>query len=240
MKQLLNILKPIHLESEDNIFLIGLSLRDGIVRSVKIYNKIYKHNDQIYDFITENWGIFCANCYIKNEDWMQLYPGFSGFTLGIEFDLEAKPPTHVFGYGFKTITNKIIYHAFLINEQKNIINQQDYEYVDCKKMHLPNKPIKTDLIEVQINKVDKYCYCPQINKQNIKQLHKDILNSLSEKNKKFIEYSIDDKSFLLVNYGVSADKEKIYLLTKNKNKIIDIMKFLEKLNLPLDSTVRLH
>ena len=234
MKQLLNIIKPINFDTKDNIYIVGLSLLNGKITDLKIYNKFYSGDPATTRFIRKFWGDFCANCYINNSEWKKIYPGFSGFTLASELDLENESIKYLHAFGFKSFYKKLIFHSFVIDRHKNIIKQQDYEYIKADKITLPPKKISTELVEIQKNQPNKYCYFPKTNKQNAKKIHFDILGSLESRNKKVIEPKIEDKSMLLVNYGMSFEKEKVYLLPKNKNKIQEVLNFVQKLNLDID------
>ncbi len=231
MKSLQNLIQPVVFNGGKNIYVLGLSLSNGKISKIKIYNKIYLH-DNIYDnFLKTFGGQVCLNSYYNTNEWKNSYPGFSGFTVGAEItnDNQCK-----YGYGYKNKKeNEIFFECFYLDEEKNIIAKEKYLYLETEKI-LANNKMKTKLIEIKENDFQCYCYCPKINLINAKEIENKIELCVSKINHQTFKTIKNYKEeFYVLNYGVNKNEEKIYLLSANDSKNINnILLLLEYLKFP--------
>jgi len=228
MKSLKSLIQPIVFNGGKNIYVVGLSLENGNINKVKIYNKIYDKNLIYNDYLNKFGGQACLNAYNNTNEWKNLHPGFSGFTIGVEID---KNNEYKYGFGYKDKKeNQIFFECFYLNKDKNIIAKEKYLYIESEKATINNK-MQTKIIEIKENNFNCYCYCPEINLKNIKEIENKIELSISQINHKFFKlikkYSHE---FCILNYGVNENEEKIYILSKNDPQNVDnVLSLLEYL-----------
>ena len=229
MTSLKNIIQPIIFDSTKNIYAIGLCLKDGEIIKRKIYNKIYEHAPEYTEFLLKFGGEVCRDHYLNSNEWKNYYPGFSGFTVGVE--ITNKHETS-YGYGFKDKKDgDIIFRSFLIDEKGSNYESETYKYIISNQIDIPEKKIKTDLLEIKLSDNNSYCYCPKISFLNILEIEDSIKHSLSAKNKFIFDFIKGlDKEFYILNYGVGSDYEKIYLISNNNKDLDNVYYFLDKIN----------
>lgn len=223
LNQLINIIKPIEFDTSDNIYVIGLNLKNGKIIKIKIYNKIYRHHLKFYNFLYSFGGGDCLNLYCENDVWTKYEAGFSGFTVGVEIFYLNGDLKYKYGYGCKKeMLNNKYFESFIIDENKKIVESEIYKYIPFSQYILSVNKLNTNIIEVQEKNFYNYCYCPTISKNSIFDLQNKIINCLSNDNKNTIK-KIITKDIYLVNYGESYDYQKIYLLHKNKRSIQQVI-----------------
>jgi len=133
-----DIINPVIFDGGKNIYAAGFSIKDGKIRKIKIYNKIYEHLDVYFDFLLSFGGEECLKYYLNTKEWKNLHPGFSGFTVGVEFsyDLEGKIQSN-HGFGFKDFKeNSLTFNAYYLNDNCKIINYEIYDYLLSSKLIL--------------------------------------------------------------------------------------------------------
>ena len=111
-----DIINPVIFDGGKNIYAAGLSIKDGKIKKIKIYNKIYEHLDVYHDFLLGFGGEECLKYYTDTKEWKNLHPGFSGFTVGVEFnyDLKGKIQSN-HGFGFKDFKeNSLTFNAYYL------------------------------------------------------------------------------------------------------------------------------
>jgi len=229
-----NIIAPIVSDCDTNMYVVGLCLKHGQIIKIKIYNKIFDYNKNNDSLIINFAGDYCYNYYKNTKEWKKLYPGFSGFTIGIECSVYNNNIKNInYGYGFKDISEgKLIFNAYYIDFFKKIYKNEIYDYVEaCNLMNFNNK-LNTKYIEIKRNNHQSYCYCPKINLQNTKNLENLIFNALETTNNGFINRIKQiSNNFSIVNYGISEDYEKIYIISKNKNNVQEIIYLINSLEI---------
>lgn len=228
MTSLKNIIQPIIFDFDKNIYAVGLCLKDGQIVKTKIYNKIFEHNDSCAEFLEKFGGQDCRNSYLNTKEWKNYYPGFSGFTIGVEIDNEN---IHTYGYGFKDrIEGNLVFKTYLLDFKGLNYESDTYKYINYDEAKIPEKKIKTDLIEIKISDNSCYCYCPKISFSNILEIEDSIKHSLDAANKVIFDFIKDlSVKFYILNYGVNTEYEKIYLISNNNKDINDIYYLLEQL-----------
>lgn len=227
-----NILRPIKFDGGKNIYAVGLSLKNGAVSRIKVYNKIYAHNDKYQTFLKNFGGQNCVDYYSNSNEWKTLYPGFSGFTVGVEIQQRSQ---HRYAFGFKDRGTEVVFRGFYLNFARNIIQSELYEYLPFEKVRTPKKKMKTDILEVQKAQFLSYCYCPHISHTNVLEIEDDVRFSLTERNRAVFDTIKKSAQFSILNYGLNPVEEKIYLISSEDNKditkITDLLSFLERRNL---------
>jgi len=241
-----DIINPIIFDGGKNIYSAGLSLKEGKIQKIKIYNKIYEHFDAYFDFLLGFGGKECLKYYTDTKEWKKLHPGFSGFTVGVEFsyDLEGKIQLKQ-GFGFKDFKEGVItFNAYYLNNNREIIEHEIYDYLLSSNLKKIDSKMQTHFIEAKRLNHNDFCFCPLISHSNTIETEDNVRYSLSEKNKRIFDFIKDiDKNFFILNYGRNDDCEKIYLVS-DKNKDIEnliylldnVSEFIE--NLPLDKTAK--
>lgn len=241
-----DIINPIIFDGGKNIYSAGLSLKEGKIQKIKIYNKIYEHFDAYFDFLLSFGGEECLKYYTDTKEWKKLHPGFSGFTVGVEFsyDLEGKIKLN-YGFGFKDFKEGVLtFNAYYINENREIIEHEIYDYLLSSSLKKIDSEMQTHFIEAKRLNSNDFCFCPLMSHSNAAETEDDVRHSLTQKNKKVFDFIKDmDKKYFILNYGRNNDCEKIYLVS-DKNKDIQnliyllncVSGFIE--NLPLDKTAK--
>ena len=126
-----DIINPIIFDGGKNIYSAGLSLKEGKIQKIKIYNKIYEHFDAYFDFLLSFGGEECLKYYTDTKEWKKLHPGFSGFTVGVEFSYDSEGKIKLnHGFGFKDFKEGVLtFNAYYINENREIIDHEIYDYL---------------------------------------------------------------------------------------------------------------
>lgn len=225
MIQFTNLITPIVTKDENNAYVVGASFKNSYITKIKIYNKIYTRTIELDDFAKDFGGYLCHTHFTRTNDWWLPGCGFSGFTFGVEFCLENLKWVYQYGYGFKKHYPEEVFHSFILNDNKDIIKQEDYHYVNYEKYGEIKKPFKTRIIEYKKNNRNNFCFSPSSEKIKIKDLQKPLLNCVSTKNKKLVN-KISEHNFSLVNYGQSGEEEKVYFLHRNSSQIEPILNLL--------------
>jgi hypothetical protein len=229
-----------------NIYSAGLSLKDGKIQKIKIYNKIYEHFDAYVDFLLNFGGEECLKYYTDTKEWKKLYPGFSGFTVGVEFNYDSEGKIKLnHGFGFKDFKEGVLtFNAYYVNENREIIDHEIYDYILSSSFKKTDTKMQTHFIEAKRANSNDFCFCPLISHSNVTETEDNVRHSLCQKNKKIFDFIKDmDKKYFILNYGRNEDCEKIYLIS-NKNKEIEnliylldnVSEFIE--NLPLDEIAK--
>lgn len=233
MKQLKNIIQNIKLNGFDNIYALGLNLKDGRIISCKVYNKIYKYDKKYENFLREFGGEKCIEYFSTTNEWMNYYPGFSGFTLGVEIDLKNDDLNHRCGFGFKDKKQgELSFNAFYLNSEKEIVEKEKYKYIYA----IDRKDIKNYLevkwYEVKCGEENNYSFCPKITYNLFPKIEFCILEFLNPLNKNIFNCIKDyDEDFYILNCGENSQSQKIYLIhneNKNINKLIKLLVGLKK------------
>lgn len=241
-----DIINPIIFDGGKNIYSAGLSLKEGKIQKIKIYNKIYEHFDAYFDFLLSFGGEECLKYYTDTKEWKKLHPGFSGFTVGIEFSYDSEGKIKLnHGFGFKDFKEGVLtFNAYYINEKREIIDHEIYDYLLSSSLKKIDSKMQTHFIEAKRLNPNDFCFCPLISHSNVTETEDNVRHSLSQKNKKVFDFIKDmDKKYFILNYGRNEDCEKIYLIS-NKNKEIEnliylldfVSKFIE--NSPLDKVTK--
>lgn len=243
MISLENIIAPIVNDGPTNIYIIGLCLKKGKIKKIKIYNKILDYNIYYEKHLIKFGGNDCLKFYKTTKEWQNLYPGFSGYTIGAEFYYDINKNINVdYGFGFKDSNKKIItFNAYYINNNKQIIHREIYDYISSKKLQSFDNKLQTEFIEIKRSNNKCFCYCPKINNKSIPIIENNIRSALTNDNKIIFDYikKLNSK-YYIVNYGLNKDYEKIYLLPENKCDKNDLLSIIYSLtgfleNLPLDT-----
>lgn len=226
MMSLKSSVEKLRLNGPKNIYVAGLCLKDGELVGYKIYNKIYEKSEEYYDFLKEFGGQNCLNYYQITKEWQNQYPGFSGFTCGVEISHKIR-----FGFGFKDNEDgRLSFNSFLINPfNKESAAHDKYGYVKIENYEPASKfKLKTDIIEVNENKPNSFCFCPKIDFSSLTGLEYDIKSSLEEKNVEiFNKIKESVEGFFVVNFGKNKEYEKIYIVgrdNKNLDSLLDLIK----------------
>ena len=241
-----DIINPIIFDGGKNIYSAGLSLKEGKIQKIKIYNKIYEHFDAYFDFLLSFGGEECLKYYTDTKEWKKLHPGFSGFTVGVEFSYDSEGKIKLnHGFGFKDFKEGVLtFNAYYINEKREIIDHEIYDYLLSSSLKKIDSKMQTHFIEAKRLNPNDFCFCPLISHSNVTETEDNVRHSLSQKNKKVFDFIKDmDKKYFILNYGRNEDCEKIYLIS-NKNKEIEnliylldfVSKFIE--NSPLDKVTK--
>lgn len=241
-----DIINPIIFDGGKNIYSAGLSLKEGKIQKIKIYNKIYEHFDAYFDFLLSFGGEECLKYYTDTKEWKKLHPGFSGFTVGVEFSYDSEGKIKLnHGFGFKDFKEGVLtFNAYYINENREIIDHEIYDYLLSSSLKKIDSKMQTHFIEAKRLNFNDFCFCPLISHSNVTETEDNVRHSLSQKNKKVFDFIKDmDKKYFILNYGRNEDCEKIYLIS-NKNKEIEnliyllglVSKFIE--NSPLDKVTK--
>lgn len=235
MKLSKNIIAPIVSDNHTNIHVLGLCLKNGEIFKIKIYNKIF--DDKNDEFILNFGGEDCLYKYKTINEWKNFYPGFSGFTIGVECSFENNNIAEIkYGYGFKNrFEEQLIFEAYYIDTFKKCSEKEIYDYIDISQTKNFDNKLKTEFLEVKRGDSNCYCYCPKINFKNINALEKSIYNALHLENKYIYDkIKTNSDQYFIVNYGLNNLYEKIYIVAKNKNDIQEIFNLLSILKMPLD------
>ena len=225
-----NIITPIIFNGGKNIYALGLCLNQGKIQKIKLWNKIYDNSVIYHDHLYSFGGEECLKYYSTTKEWKKTYPGFSGFSIGVEFYYDIdRQLIYNYGFGFKDLKEGVLtFNAFYLNEERKIINDEIYDYVSTNNEQLPLNKMQTDYIEIKRLNPDSYCYCPKIEHNNRREIEHNIQNSLSEKNRSIFFYIKDlNKKYFILNYGVNPSYEKIYLVSEesqNINNLFDLLK----------------
>jgi hypothetical protein len=225
-----NIITPIIFNGGKNIYALGLCLNGGRIHKIKLWNKIYDNSSVYHDYLYSFGGEECLKYYSTTKEWKKTYPGFSGFATGVEFHYDANQKLiYNYGFGFKDLKEGVLtFNAFYLNEEREIISDEIYDYVVANDAQLVSNKMQTNYIEVKRLNPDTYCYCPKIEHNKNREIEHEIQCSLSEKNKEIFFYIKDlNKKYLILNYGVNPDYEKIYLVSEdnqNINNLFDLLK----------------
>lgn len=241
-----DIINPIIFDGGKNIYSAGLSLKEGKIQKIKIYNKIYEHFDAYFDFLLNFGGEKCLKYYTDTKEWKKLHPGFSGFTLGVEFSYDSEGKIKLnHGFGFKDFKEGVLtFNAYYVNENREIIDHEIYDYLLSSSLKKIDSKMQTHFIEAKRLNPNDFCFCPLISHSNTTETEDNVRSSLSGKNKTIFDFIKDmDKKYFILNYGRNEDCEKIYLIS-NKNKEIEnliylldlVSKFIE--NSPLDKVTK--
>ena len=241
-----DIINPIIFDGGKNIYSAGLSLKEGKIQKIKIYNKRYEHFDAYFDFLLSFGGEECLKYYTDTKEWKKLHPGFSGFTVGVEFSYDSEGKIKLnHGFGFKDFKEGVLtFNAYYINENREIIDHEIYDYLLSSSLKKIDSKMQTHFIEAKRLNPNDFCFCPLISHSNVTETEDNVRHSLSQKNKKVFDFIKDmDKKYFILNYGRNEDCEKIYLIS-NKNKEIEnliylldlVSKFIE--NSPLDKVTK--
>jgi hypothetical protein len=236
MISLQNIIAPIVNDGDSNIYVIGFCLKNGKIIKTKVYNKFLDFDIKNEQFIKKFGGEHCLKLYQTTTEWKNLYPGFSGFTLGVEFYFDSdKNVKYKYGYGHKDIDkNSLVYNAYYINKDHEIIEKEIYDYAYIKNR------FATEFLEVKRSNPECFCYCPKINKYTIPSIEQKIFEIVKKENIDILNSikNIND-NYSIVNYGINPDYEKIYIVNEKKHLsykiydlIVSVSDFFE--NLPLD------
>ena len=241
-----NIITPIIFNGGKNIYALGLCLNGGRIHKIKLWNKIYDNSSVYHDYLYSFGGEECLKYYTNTKEWKKLHPGFSGFTVGVEFsyDLEGEIQLKQ-GFGFKDFKEGVItFNAYYLNNNREIIEHEIYDYLLSSNLKKIDSKMQTHFIEAKRLNHNDFCFCPLISHSNTIETEDNVRYSLSEKNKRIFDFIKDiDKNFFILNYGRNDDCEKIYLVS-DKNKDIgnliylldNVSEFIE--NLPLDKTAK--
>ena len=241
-----DIINPIIFDGGKNIYSAGLSLKEGKIQKIKIYNKIYEHFDAYFDFLLSFGGEECLKYYSTTKEWKKTYPGFSGFSIGVEFHYDIdRQLIYNYGFGFKDLKEGVLtFNAYYINENREIIDHEIYDYLLSSSLKKIDSKMQTHFIEAKRLNPNDFCFCPLISHSNTTETEDNVRSSLSGKNKTIFDFIKDiDENFFILNYGRNDDCEKIYLVS-DKNKDIQnliyllncVSGFIE--NLPLDKTAK--
>lgn len=219
MKLLKDIIRPIVFNGPKNVYALGLSLKNGDVCGLKVYNKIYSKDEQYHSFLERFGGKTCLQDYLLSNRWLELYPGFSGFTIGAEFRDSYK---FQYGYGYKTtINNELVFCAKYLSASKEVVKEEIYHYTETPPHQSLKKKMKSDIFEV---KNGSYCFCPKISHVNIPEIEDEVKFSLSPKNREIFAFIKNSKNrYSILNYGQNRHEEKIYLVSHDNNKDIDLL-----------------
>lgn len=237
MKRLNSIIQNIKSNGPNNIYALGLNLKDGFLINCKVYNKIYKQEKKYENFLCEFGGEKCVEYFLTTSEWTNYYPGFSGFTLGVEIDLKNNDLNHKYGFGFKDKKQgELSFNAFYLNEKKEIVEQEKYKYVYA----IDRKDIKNYLgvkwYEVKYGEEDNYSFCPKIVYNLFPKIEYNILDFLDPLNKNVFRYIKDyDEDFYILNCGENSQSQKIYLIhneNRNADKLINLLVSLKKFTNP--------
>lgn len=219
MKLSKNTIDKIIFDGGKNIYALGLSLKDGKISRIKFYNKIYARHDDYTEFLGRISPKCRADYFDSTDEWMELYPGFSGFTVGIELSKQLP----ILGYGYKTkINNKLVFKAkYVMPTYDGRVAEEEYEYLTSLPSYATKKKMRTEYIEAKVG--DKaYCYCPKIGYDSVLSIEDDVKFSLSEKNRRvFCSVKECSAHYLVLNYGKNRTEEKIYVLNEENNRNID-------------------
>ena len=85
----------------------------------------------------------------------------------------------------------LTFNAFYLNEEREIISDEIYDYVVANDAQLVSNKMQTNYIEVKRLNPDTYCYCPKIEHNKNREIEHEIQCSLSEKNKEIFFYIKD-------------------------------------------------
>lgn len=228
MNSLTNIIQPVIFNGPVNIYSLGLSLKNGQISKIKIYNKIYQHSDKYHNFLKGFGGDFCLQSYKTTDEWKNLYPGFSGFTVGVEIRDHNQ---YRYAFGYKDKGTEIVFKAYYLNFTKSVVKAELYRYVSSHQLETPKKKMRSDLLEVKDSPELSYCYCPFISHTNITEIEDDVRFSLTEKNRPVFDSIKKAGNFSILNYGLNSSEEKIYMVSTDDNKDIHkISDLLSRLN----------
>ena len=241
-----DIINPVIFDGGKNIYAAGLSIKDGKIKKIKIYNKIYEHLDIYHDFLLGFGGEECLKYYTDTKEWKNLHPGFSGFTVGVEFNYDLKGEIQSnHGFGFKDFKeNSLTFNAYYLNDNCKIIDYEIYDYLLSSDLKKIDSKMQTHFIEAKRLNNNIFCFCPLISHSNITETEDNVRSSLSEKNKTIFDFIKDiDENFFILNYGRNDDCEKIYLISDKNKDIQNLIYLLNRVsgfieNLPLDKTAK--
>jgi len=241
-----DIINPVIFDGGKNIYAAGFSIKDGKIRKIKIYNKIYEHLDVYFDFLLSFGGEECLKYYLNTKEWKNLHPGFSGFTVGVEFSYDLKGEIELkHGFGFKDFKEGFLtFNAYYLNNNREIIEHEIYDYLLSNDLKKIESKMQTHFIEAKRLNNNIFCFCPLISYSNIIETEDNVRHSLSEKNKRIFDFIKDiDKNFFILNYGRNDDYEKIYLVSDKNKDIENLIYLLDNVsefidNLPLDKTAK--
>lgn len=219
MKLLNDIIRPIIFNGFKNVYALGLSLKNGAICGLKVYNKIYVKDEQYHQFLERFGGKECLQDYLSSNEWLELYPGFSGFTIGAEFRDSYK---FQYGYGYKTkIDNELVFRAKYLSAAKKVIKEEIYRYTEIPPLQSLKKKMKSDIFEV---KSGAYCFCPKISHVNVAEIEDEVKFSISSKNRGIFDFIKESKNrYSILNYGQNCHEEKIYLVSYDDNKDINLI-----------------
>jgi hypothetical protein len=221
----MNISKLKH-DGTKHVYAMGLVLKHGKLVRTKFYTKIYVQSPDYEIFILDFAGQSAVNLYRTKTEWMNLYPGFSGFTLGIELD---NNDNQRFGFGYRDSKDgQLFFSSFLLNEKREILDRQKYDYFDKLNVKISdfNKMERTlsifnDTVKYLEIHDKSWALCPIYNYAGIPQLEHDIWSCLDEENRHiFDKIKKDKKDYKILNYGSNArGEDKIYLVHQKNREL---------------------
>lgn len=219
-------IEKIRFSGPQNVYVAGLCLRDGKIVGYKIYNKIYSKSEKYHDFLKSFGGENCLNLYQISSEWQNMYPGFSGFTCGVEVSDRSR-----LLFGFKDVeNNKTVFNSYLVNPFNQESELSDtYSYLLRANYDLANDyKLETEFVEVNNSKANSFCFCPKIDFSNLISLEYDIKSSLDEQNIPIFQAIKENQNeFFIVNFGVNPDYQKIYIVgadNRNLDLILELIK----------------
>ena len=113
-----NIITPIIFNGGKNIYALGLCLNGGRIHKIKLWNKIYDNSSVYHDYLYSFGGEECLKYYTNTKEWKKLHPGFSGFTVGVEFNYDSGGEIELKqGFGFKDFG----FQNMILEELKSIM-----------------------------------------------------------------------------------------------------------------------
>lgn len=230
MKRLKYTIHDIKLDGYKNLYALGLNLKSGFVDGYKFYNKIYDHSEEYYDLLEKFGGQNCLNWYLNTNEWKNYYPGFSGFTLGIEAYARDNFEYRC-GYGFKDKKDGILkFNAFYIDKNKTIIERETYKYIFWAERKDIKNALDAKYFEIKENDEKNYSFCPKINYNKIPLLEEKIRKFLTDENTKIFDKIKElDENFYIVNCGENKNSQKIYLINRNNKDLNLLINLVEKL-----------
>ena len=82
--------------------------------------------DGYFDFLLSFGGEECLKYYTDTKEWKKLHPGFSVFTVGVEFSYDSEGKIKLnHGFGFKDFKEGVLtFNAYYVNENREIIDHE--------------------------------------------------------------------------------------------------------------------
>ena len=98
------------------------------------------------------------------SEWKKLHPGFSGFTVGVEFSYDSEGKIKLnHGFGFKDFKEGVLtFNAYYINENREIIDHEIYDYLLSSSLKKIDRKMQTHFIEAKRLNTNDFCFCPLI------------------------------------------------------------------------------